>query len=661
MNLSVRFADALAALPSVVRERLGAGADIDWAALADPAVGVGVEMAARESTRLPAPVETLVQQLVGEVGIAPADLLNGVEGGGIANAWVQGVGIEPDGERYRLRNKRSGELLTGVRPAALAGYAVLGMELANVIHRACEAWTQAGEQRQATTEGARDDLAGCAQLVHHRLRASRDAASRTPATIALARILEDEWNAQPLEVRAALASRKFAWPGDARAPKAHYYAADTSYRLHALDIGEARWLLALAGHALRAGRAADEEAPARDASLDPGPVDDPGAGSGAGTAGSDEEGLIEESTEVPVFAGLDAAPATDDPSLVGVLKSELMAADPPPPAAAGRDRPAGRARPAPEDGIGGGTASAARPGRPSPASAHEVAGGDGATLLFGAAVEVRSPQAELELLVQAAQRLPTAVARRLAEACGIGTVELLERLQDSESIRDLREALEGDATGRPAPEWAGELAAKLLLDTGAQTRNGQRTGPARLEPERLADGLKVVDIRNSEWGVFRTIDIVEQLHLSLSFASDTWTALSLLGDAGKEAEWTLRDSAVKQAELTGAERTRLAAAQRIEHELERVRQARAGESSTVPSALEEADLTASALKGLQPSERSDAGWPADAGLPNPRHPADIARVAAAAEKLHRDVRAIANRLIGVWVASGGTDRGLRTG
>lgn len=662
MNLSARFSDALAALPTVVRERLDAGADVDWDLLADRAVGTGIEKAANGSARLPRPVETLVQQLIGEVGIAPADVLNDVEGSGVASVWVQNVGTEPDGERYRLRNKRSGELLTDVRPAALAGYAVLGMELADVIHRACDTWTQAAEQAQATPEGGRDDLAGCAVLVHQRLQVSRDAASRPPATIALARILEDGWNAQAFEVREALASRTFATPGDARAPRAHYYAAETGYRLRAFDIGEARWLLALAEHALSDGRAAvvETEAEAADAPVSPGPGDDLGTGSDAGTARASEDSPFGESTEVPVFAGSDTGLPMDDPSLVGVLKSELMT-DPPSPVAADRDRPPSKARPAPAGDIVASSASAARPERPSAASVRGVAGGNSATLLFGTALEVRSPQAEMDLLIQAAQRVPTAVARRLAESCGIGTIELLDRLQDSDSIRDLRDSLATEVPGRPAPDWVEELAAKLLLDTGVQTRGGQRTGPARLEPKRLPDGLKVIDVTSSEWGVLRTIDIVEQLHLSLSFASDTWTALTLLGDAGKEAEWTLRDAAVKQARLTGAERTRLAAAQRIEHELQRVRQARAAESSTVSSALEEAALTANALKGLQPSERADAGWPADAGLPNPRHPGDIARVTAAAENLHRDVRAIANRLIVAWVAGGQTDRELRAG
>ena len=660
MNLSARFSEALAALPTVVKERLAAGAEIDWDVLAGRVVTVGIEKSANEATRLPRPVETLVQQLVGEVGIAPADVLNAVEGSGIANSWVQGVGAEPDGERYRLRNRRSGELLTDVRPAALAGYAVLGMELAEVIHRACDTWTQAGEQAQATPEDERDELAGCAVLVRQRLQESRDATPRPPATIALARLLEDGWNTQAFEVREALVARNFATPGDARAPRAHYYAAETGYRLHGLDIGEARWLLALGEHALHEARAAGAEAEAADAPASPGPADDLATGSDAGSARASEDSPFGESTEVPVPAESDAGPASDDPSLVGVLKSGLMT-DRLPPAAPDRDRPTASTRPAPAGSIVAGSAPPARPGRPSPASVRGVAGGDSASLLFGAALEVRSPQAEMDLLVQAAQRVPTAVARRLAESCGTGTVELLDRLQDSDSIRDLRDSLETEAPGRPAPDWVEELAAKLLLDTGVQTRGGQRTGPARLQPERLADGLKVVDVTNSEWGVLRTIDIVEQLRLSLSFASDTWAALTLLGDAGKEAEWTLRDAAVKQARLTGAERTRLAAAQRIEHELQRVRQARAAESSTVPSALEEAALTASALKGLQPSERSDAGWPADAGLPNPRHPGDIARVKAAADNLHRDVRTIANRLIVAWVAGGQTDREVRAG
>ena len=51
MNLSARFSEALAALPTVVKERLAAGAEIDWDVLAGRVVTVGIEKAASGSAR----------------------------------------------------------------------------------------------------------------------------------------------------------------------------------------------------------------------------------------------------------------------------------------------------------------------------------------------------------------------------------------------------------------------------------------------------------------------------------------------------------------------------------------------------------------------------------------------------------------------------------
>ena len=389
-----------------------------------------------------------------------------------------------------------------------------------------------------------------------------------------------------------------------------------------------------------------------------GPDGSAAARSGTGRTLASDDDPVTEPTERPVPARLETASMQDRHDPAGGQEAD-MAADVRTPGEDLSQSTASEATP-----VGG---TAARPEReavpdlPSASSARSGTEGADATLLFGTATEVRSPQAETDLLVQAAQQVPTAVGRRLAEACGVGTAELLGRLQEPDSIRDLRDSLGTEPQGSALPEWVDELAARLLLDTGAQTRDGQRTGPARLDREDLTDGRKVIEVANSRWGTCRAIDIVEQLHLSLSFASDTWSAMTLLRDAGKEAEWTLRDAAVKPARLTSAERTRLEAAQRIEHELERVRAARAEGLATVPNALEEAALTADALKSLQPSERADAGWPVDVGLPNPRSPGDIARMTAAATNLHRDVRAIANRLIAAWVAGDPADREARAG
>ena len=203
MKLSARFSSALAALPAAVRARLDGDSDLDWDSLADRTVAFGIDEAARAPARLPPAVETLAERLVADTGIAPAEVLRGVQGSGLAGTWMLAVAVEPDGERYRLRIKRSGELLPGVRPSALAGYVVLGMELATTVQHSCEAWTQAGEQAQGTPGDSRDGLTQCAVQMLRRLRAFSETASSPPSTLVLARSMEDEWNAQTLQMREA--------------------------------------------------------------------------------------------------------------------------------------------------------------------------------------------------------------------------------------------------------------------------------------------------------------------------------------------------------------------------------------------------------------------------------------------------------------------------
>ncbi len=711
MKLSARFTCALAALPADVGNRLDDDDQIDWNALADPSCALGIEEAVRTSVRLPRAVEALAQRLVADVGIAPVEVAEGSQGRGRAATWMHAVAVEPDGERYRLRIKRSGELLPGVRPAVLAGYTVLAMELATAVHQARDAWIRAGAQAQAIPDDERDALTACAADLHHRLQALSETAPRPPSALVLAQVMEDGWNAQTVEAREALAMSEFACPRDACAPQAHYLATETGFRLHAFDIAEARWLQALGVHAGSDtrprgddGRAdADPAGPAPvespfspetadrpepqqwpggmeglgpedhatadsgDSAADPddsmADPDDGEARPGDGVAGPDnnmaEIGDADpldgpsEATEVPAWqAGL----TLDDPSLDEVLKSELGRPDAPSEHAVGESL-GPEASLAREPHAGADAVPAPRP----PSEIADSPADAGAGLLFGTPMGMRSPQAEIDLLVQAARRVPAAVTQRLADACGGGTAELLGRLQDPDCITELQDTLGTEPPGDAVPGWLEELAARLLPDTGAETQDGLRAGPVQLDLPHGPEGLKVNDPATSASGVFRAIDVVQQVRLSLSFANDTWSALTLLGDAGKEAEWTLHDVAVKQARLTNAERTRLEAAVRIEQELQRIRRTRADGSPVPPSALEEASLTASALKSLQPSERADAGWPAEAGLPNPRDPSDIARVTAAAESLRRDVRVIANRLIAAWVTGAVPAREARDG
>ena len=678
MNRADRFFRALAALPAAVRERLDDRISLDWLALGDQATALAVEEAARIRSRLPAPVEALVERLVREIGIAPPEVVSGIDGKGAAGSWIHWVAIEPDGESYRARNRRSGELHAGIRPDVLVGYAVLGLELAVAWDQVREAWTEAGEKALATPDSERDALLRWAAHLHGRLRELLDTASGPPSILAQARAFEDAWNAQTLRVREELATHEMSLSDGARAPRPSYYAVETGYRLYAYDTGEARWLLALAAEATNTEPAAEvrekvsseesSQANAPTAVADmPGSVtqlptvptresqrsEDPAPGVNGVWNMTAMAGLDNGETGVAVLARLGAEPIVDDSSLSEALKLALASDGAALDDARGNADGTGvgddgapvqdsAAGPAPDPGHGG-TAAGTRPsGTPD-----AVAG-----LQFGSTLERWAPQDESDLLAQVAKRLPPAVTRRLGEACGAGTLQFLTRLRTPEGGRELHDALGKEAPGDAVPEWVEELAAALLLDTGVQTHDGLRTGPARLSPGMGPEGYRIIEVETSEWGYFRPIDFVEQIRLSLSFASNAWTATMSLGSAGTEAEWILRGAAVKDGRLSTEEGAKLEAAREIAEEVLRVRRDFAEGSSAVPSALEQADLTVSALRSVAHATRVSAGWPTGAEVPNPRDSGDIARMARVAETLHADVRAIANRLI---VAQVGTD------
>ena len=152
MNIDELFTRAVALLPGTVRERLDGDFPVDWTVLEDAATGAELGKAVRARHRLPKAVEVLVSRLIRDVGIVPADVAAGAERQGAATAWIHWVTIEADGESYHLRNDRSGDVRTDVRPEAVAGYATLGMDLATAMHDTVERWTEAGEQHRATAE-----------------------------------------------------------------------------------------------------------------------------------------------------------------------------------------------------------------------------------------------------------------------------------------------------------------------------------------------------------------------------------------------------------------------------------------------------------------------------------------------------------------------------
>ena len=263
MNAVELFTRAVEMLPDPVRERLDGDAPLDWVQLGDARLGADLDRAASTHQRLPEPVEALVHRLIRDVGIVPGDVAVGVDRQGTAIGWVHWVTVESDGGSYQIRNDRSGEVHTGVRPEAVAGYATLGLELAAAVHDACERWIEVGEREGETPEAERSNLSQCAVRMRAQLRVQPETISGRPTAASLARTLEYAWNTQDASLRAALAGIRLSTARGARAPRRSYYAPATSHHLHACDVGEMRWFRALAERAAASQRSGDR-ARARD-------------------------------------------------------------------------------------------------------------------------------------------------------------------------------------------------------------------------------------------------------------------------------------------------------------------------------------------------------------------------------------------------------------
>lgn len=576
MNVDELFTRAVALLPGAVRERLDGDFPVDWRELEDAAIGAEVGEAVRARHRLPEPVETLVHRLIRDVGIVPADVASGTERQGAASAWIHWVTIEPDGESYQLRNDRSGDVHSDVRPEAVAGYATLGMELATALHETVGRWIEAGEHHQATAEDERTPLAHCAVRMRAQLRAQPETVSGHTTAASLARTLEYAWNTQGVAVRATLSGMRLSTARGACAPRRSYFAPVTGHRLHACDIGEIRWLKALAERAAL----------------------------GAGSAGPGP--AARETPPAPQTSRKDSRAAT-----------------------------------------GGGRPGARRPRREPEASAE-------GTLKFGPERTAPDPETETSELQRAASHLPGAVRRRMAETYGARVAEALARFQTPEGVDMLRATAGRDASGRnaPAPPWLAELAAALLMDTGARTREGRRTAAIRLDPGLQADGrYRVTEIESEAFGHLTPPGLVEQVRLSLAFAHDAWMGLTALRNAGREGEWALSEAQAGTGRLSANEHETLEVARDIGQTLGRIQRTRSGaRGERTASALDQATIVEEALREVGPTARTAAGWPGAAPAPSARNPEDIARVAAVAEALHGEIRGIANRLIAGWVA-----------
>ena len=550
MNPDELFTRTVAMLPGAVRERLDAEFPLEWRVLEDAATGAGVGRAILAGHRLPKPVERLVNRLIGDVGIVPADLAAGVERQGSAAAWIHWVTVEADGERYLLHNDRSGEVHAGVRPEAVAGYAVLGMELATAVHEAVERWLQAGRHHRATAQDERSPLAQCAVRMHARLQAEAEAGSGQRPAARLARDLELAWNTQSVEERAALSGMRLSTARGVCAPRRSHYAPMSGYRLHACDAGEIRWLRALAERA------------------------------GAGTGGSARSARQDGSSQ--------GAAAMPEESTARILK---LGSDP-------------------------------------------------------ARLKLDTQVAEL---ARAVQRVPDAVRRRMGETQGAGVAEGLERLRSAQAVDALRST---SGRGSPLPRWLERLAAALLMDAGAQTRDGARTASIRLDPQRQPDGgYRGTEAGTGAIGYLTPAGLVEQLHLGLVYARAAGAGMTALGNAGEEGEWALSETLTADPGLSASHREMLEAARDVGRALHRIRRGRIGaHRQRPPNALEQAAMASEALATVGPTVRTAAGWPGAAQVPDARDPEDVARIAAVAERLHGDIRVVANRLIAGWVA-----------
>ena len=275
-------------------------------------------------------------------------------------------------------------------------------------------------------------------------------------------------------------------------------------------------------------------------------------------------------------------------------------------------------------------------------------------------LELGSDPARLKLdtqvteLVRAARHVPGAVRRRVGEARGAGVAEGLERLRGQEAADALGSLSGRAASGRsaPLPRWLERLAAALLMDAGAQTRDGARTASMQLDLQRQPDGgYRGTEAGTGAVGYLTPAGLVEQLHLGLAYARAAGVGMTALGSAGKEGEWTLRETLAADHRLSASQREMLEAARDVGMALHGIRRAHAGaHGQRPPNALEQAAMAAEALATVGPTVRTAAGWPGAAQVPDARNPEDVSRIAAVAERLHGDIRAVANRLIAGWVA-----------
>ena len=258
---------------------------------------------------------------------------------------------------------------------------------------------------------------------------------------------------------------------------------------------------------------------------------------------------------------------------------------------------------------------------------------------------------ELAGLVRAANGLSDDVRRRMRASCGIGFSQALSRLRANGDVDAVHVEIMAAVSDGGVPRWLLDLGMALLADTGARTRGGLHTGGIRIHPEAETENVfRAIEIETGGAGELAPLGLVEQVRLGLTFAHDAWRGHSGLRNAGKESGWILDKGESEGSKFAEDERETLEAARRIDRTLDRIQRANGRQA---PSALEEARMTAEALRGVGAAARLAVGWAGAAEAPDPRNPHDVARIAALAEALHERIRSIANKYIATWIAGTG--------
>lgn len=309
-------------------------------------------------------------------------------------------------------------------------------------------------------------------------------------------------------------------------------------------------------------------------------------------------------------------------------------------------------RPAAGEGAGRAAEEARREGIPAAGLRSVTLGRKPNTLTLGSHPEHLVAETEVAELERIAHHLPGAVQRRMGEAYGAEVAQALARFQNPREADLVRAEIARAASGENVAQWLEELAGALLTDTGAQTRQGARTGSVRLGPRQDADaGHRGTEVETGAFGFLTPVGLIEQVRLSLSYAHDAWAALIALRSAGKEGDWTLNEAEAGTNQLAAGEHETLEAAREIGQALNRIQRSFGdANGERAASALEQAAMAAETLRSVGPTIRTAAGWPGGAEAPEPRNPEDVARIASVAEALHAEIRAVANRLIAGWIA-----------